>query len=100
MVEDSDAIEYICPAKISRGLENKLRGSALKAYNVLGCKDVGRFDFRVDYKNNPYFIECNPLPNLGMIDVFPLVAKATGRTYEELIRFILESALKRYNLFK
>jgi len=93
MVESSDAIKYICPAKIDKKLEKKICDFTSKAYKILGCRDFGRFDFRVDYNNNPYFIECNPLPNLGMLDVFPLVAKATGRTYEQLICLILESAL-------
>jgi len=92
---ESPEIKYICPANIDKSLDKKLRDLALVAYEVLGCRDLGRIDIRVDYDENPYFLECNPLPNLGKIDVFPLVAKATGRTYEELICYILEAGIKR-----
>ncbi|MBU2567533.1 MAG: D-alanine--D-alanine ligase, partial [Elusimicrobia bacterium] len=95
-VESKD-IKYICPADIDAELSRKIIDLSLAAYRALGCRDLGRIDVRVDYNNEPYFLECNPLPNLGLIDVFPLVAKASKRTYEELICYILESALKRYS---
>ncbi|MDI6641039.1 MAG: D-alanine--D-alanine ligase [Elusimicrobiota bacterium] len=96
-VESSD-IKYLCPAEIDKTLEKKICDLALASYKVLGCRDLGRIDIRVDYNGNPYFLECNPLPNLGHMDVFPLIAKASGRTYNELICRILESGLRRYNI--
>ena len=93
-----DSIKYVCPAEIPESLDKKLREISLNSYKAIGIKDLGRFDFRVDKRNNPYFLECNPLPNLGLIDVFPLVAKATDITYEEIICKILNSAIKRYRL--
>jgi len=94
----TDEIKYICPAEIDTVLHKKLCDLALKSYLILGCKDVARIDIRVDYNMEPYFLECNPLPNLGKIDIFPIVARATNRTYNQIICYILESALKRYNL--
>ncbi|MEW6040546.1 MAG: D-alanine--D-alanine ligase [Elusimicrobiota bacterium] len=95
---ESPEVKYICPAEIDRELDKKIRSHALECYKILGCRDLGRIDIRVDYNNESYFLECNPLPNLGKIDVFPLVAKTTGRTYEQLIKFILESGIKRCGL--
>jgi len=43
-------------------------------------------------------LEINPLPSLSTEDVFMLVAKEIGVTYEQMIGKILESAIKRYNL--
>lgn len=95
---ENNEIKYICPAKIDSGLNEKLRRMALDSYRALECRDLGRIDFRVDYNNEPYFLECNPLPNLGRIDVFPIVAEATGRTYNRLLVEVLEHALRRYNI--
>lgn len=95
---ENDDVKYICPAKIPKKLEKKLRILAMKSYKALGIKDFGRIDIRVDEKGTPYFLECNPLPNLGLIDVFPLVAKAVGITYDKIIVQILSAALKRNNL--
>lgn len=94
----SSEIEYICPSKAPTALLNRVEALALDSYKALGCRDLGRIDIRVDRKGMPYFLECNPLPHLGSVDVFPLVAKAMGITYEKLICRILEHGLKRYKI--
>jgi len=94
----SDRLEYICPAKISAQLQNKLSALALKVYKAVECRDFGRVDFRVDNNGKPYVLEINPLPSLSTEDVFKLVAENVGITYEDIIGKILNSALKRYNL--
>lgn len=94
----SDRLEYICPARISQDLKNKISQIALKTYKAVECRDFGRVDFRVDAEGNPYVLEINPLPSLSTEDVFMLVAKNIGISYENMIGKILNSALNRYNL--
>lgn len=94
----SDRLEYVCPARIDPDLRNKISELALKTYKAVECRDFGRVDFRVDKDGNPYVLEINPLPSLSTEDVFMLIAKNIGITYEEMIGRILESAFKRYNL--
>lgn len=94
----SDRLEYICPARINQDLKKKLSELALKTYKAVECRDFGRVDFRVDNTGAPYVLEINPLPSLSTEDVFMLVAKAIGISYEEMIGRILNSALIRYNL--
>lgn len=94
----SDRLEYICPAKISAELKKKLDELALKVYRCVECRDFGRVDFRVDNDGNPYVLEINPLPSLSTEDVFMLVAKDIGITYEQIIGKILNSALIRNGL--
>ncbi|MDI6605976.1 MAG: ATP-grasp domain-containing protein [Candidatus Omnitrophota bacterium] len=94
----SDKLEYVCPAPISKGLSGKIRELSLKTYQAVDCRDFGRVDFRVDNKGDPYVLEINPLPSLSTEDVFMLIAKTMGITYEEMIGRILKSAFKRYNL--
>ena len=92
----SDRLEYICPAKISQELKKKLNELALKVYRSVECRDFGRVDFRVDNNGNPYVLEINPLPSLSTEDVFMLIAKNIGITYEQKVGKILDAALKRY----
>jgi D-alanine-D-alanine ligase len=92
----SNRLEYVCPAPIEKKLAAKLQDLALRVYTTVDCLDFGRVDFRVDAKGNPYVLEINPLPSLSTEDVFPLVAKAVGLTYEEIIGKILRAALKRH----
>lgn len=94
----SDRLEYICPARINQDLKKKLTDLALKTYKAVECRDFGRIDFRVDNTGAPYVLEINPLPSLSTEDVFMLVAKAIGISYEEMIGKVLNSALIRYNL--
>lgn len=94
----SDRLEYICPAPISPDLTKKIKDCALKAYQAVECLDFGRVDFRVDKEGNPYVLEINPLPSLSTEDVFMLISKVIGISYEEMIGRILNSALKRYGL--
>ena len=93
----SERLEYVCPAPISKNLEEKLSFLALKTYEAVECRDFGRIDFRVDKDGKPYVLEINPLPSLSTEDVFMSIAKAMGISYEEIIGRILKSALKRYN---
>jgi len=93
----SDRLEYICPARINKDLKKKISNLALKSYNAVECRDFGRVDFRVDKEGRPYVLEINPLPSLSTEDVFMVVAKEVGISYEEMIGKILNSALKRYN---
>lgn len=94
----SNRLEYVCPARITEELNKKISNIALKAYNAVECYDFGRVDFRVDNDGNPYVLEINPLPSLSTEDVFPIVAKQAGLSYEQMIGKIINSALKRHNL--
>lgn len=72
---------------------------ALKAWNILGCRDGGRVDIRYDRRGEPAFIEVNPLAGLDLIHSdLPILAYRNGYTYEKLIGEIMESALERTHL--
>jgi len=94
----SNRLEYICPPHINQELKKEISELALKTYQAVECRDFGRADFRVDNEGNPYVLEINPLPSLSTEDVFMVVAKEIGISYEEIIGKILNSALKRHNL--
>jgi len=45
-------------------LREEVEGLALRAYQVLECRDTGRVDIRLDARGRPAFIEINPLPGI------------------------------------
>jgi D-alanine-D-alanine ligase len=94
----SDRLEYVCPAPISPELTKKIQKYALMVYKAVDSLDFGRVDFRVDKSGNPFVLEINPLPSLSTEDVFMLISRVQGITYEQMIGKILNSALKRYGL--
>jgi len=96
----SPELKYVCPAQIPQGLTQQLQQLARRVFESVGCRDMGRVDFRVDEKGQPFVLEINPLPYLGHEDVFNFFPKVLGTTYEEIINRILDCALKRYGLYE
>lgn len=69
---------------------------ALRAWQVLECRDAGRIDLRCDQAGEPYFMEVNPLAGLHPFHSdLPIICNHIGMPYEDLIREIVESAAKR-----
>ncbi len=81
---------------LTKALRLRLENYACRALEPLGCRDVARFDFRMDNKNNLYFLECNALPGLAP-DWYDLclISNAAGISHQELIQRILAPALER-----
>jgi len=91
-------VDYECPAQLEKDTLDKIIQSSLRAFQVLGCRDFARLDFRVNPQGIPYFLEINPLPGLGNYSDLVLIATKVGWSYETLIRAILGAALERYPL--
>jgi len=85
----------VCPAQISPDLEKKLKDIALKCYRVMGLRDYGRVDIRLDKNNTPYVLEVNPNPDLSDDAGFARSARAYGLSFEDTIGKIVEYALER-----
>jgi len=95
-LEWHDFLRYETKPLLTSALKNKLENYARKAFRALGCRDVARFDFRMDTRGNLYFLECNALPGLApnWSDLC-LISNAAGISHEALIQKILSPALKR-----
>ena len=93
---------FECPARLNSDLEEKIKDTVLRTYNVLRCKDWSRIDVRLDKNGVPNIIEINPLPGImpdpNENSSFPKAAHVAGMTYSQLIQRALYSAAKRYNL--
>lgn len=94
---------FICPPKLDKDLEIKLKQIVLKVWQVLEIKDYCRMDLRCDQQNNPYVLEINSPPGLqppeiSLSSYLPLSARVAGISYQELLKTIITSALKRYQL--
>jgi len=90
-------VEYECPAKLGDATNKRISEAALKVFNILGCRDFSRVDFRVKQDGTPYFLEINPLPGLNPKsgDIVIMSGKM-GWTYKSLVSAILAAAMKRY----
>ena len=77
-------------------LADELQDMAMTMFDVLGCRDLGRVDFRLDDEDEPTFLEINPLPGLAPGNsLFPCMAQAAGLSFDEMIGRIIEHAQQR-----
>jgi D-alanine-D-alanine ligase len=89
-------VDYECPPKLDAQVIKKLEDASLKIFNIPGCRDFARIDFRLDNEGNPFFLEINPLPGLGNHSDLVLMAHMMGIPHIELVNRILTAAFKRY----
>jgi D-alanine-D-alanine ligase len=83
------------PADLPRETEKFIKESSLKLFERLGCRDYCRFDWRLDKDGNPRLLEVNPNPSWCWDGHLAKMAKFAGISYQEMLKLILESALKR-----
>jgi len=93
-------IEYtgtvgVCPAPLPAELEKRVKEIALKCYRVMGLRDYGRVDLRIDKNNVPYVLEVNPNPDLSDDAGFARSARTYGMSFDDTVARIIEYALER-----
>jgi D-alanine-D-alanine ligase len=91
-------VDYECPAQLEKDILDRLTQSSRRIFQLLGCRDFARLDFRVNPEGTLYFLEINPLPGLGDYSDLVIMAMKQGWSYEALIGTILGAALERYPL--
>ncbi len=74
----------------------RLTETALAAHRAVKLRDYGRIDMRLSPKGEVYVIEANPNPWLSSKQEFVMAAKASGRSYPQLIGEIVDLAMARY----
>ncbi len=94
-----ERIRYEGPESILPAVRQSLESSALEAFSALELRDMARIDFRLDSDGMGRIIDVNPLPGLSPVySDLPILHRLSGGEYEELLRFILQSAFSRYGL--
>lgn len=89
------ATEELVPAPIGSSLKQQVQTQALKAYRILGCRDMSRVDFRVDCQGQTYLLEVNTIPGLTDTSLLPKAAAARGITFPNLCLALVKCALNR-----
>lgn len=84
--------------ELSPEVVETIRTASLSLYRHMGCVDFGRCDYKLTEDNIPVLIEINPRPGLTEGGPYENCARACGKTYEEVLGEIIESARKRYQL--
>jgi len=90
-----DGTKGVCPADVTPAQEAKLKELALRCYEIIGCRDYARVDFRLTKENVLYVLEVNPNPDISDDAGFARSARTYGFTFPQIVGKIVESALER-----
>lgn len=85
----------VCPAAVDPATEAELKETALKCYELVGCRDYARVDFRLSKSGVPYVLEVNPNPDISDDAGFARSARVYGLNFPQVIGKIVECALER-----
>jgi D-alanine-D-alanine ligase len=85
----------ICPASVTKRIENRIKDIAIRSYRCIGCRDYARVDMRMDARGSLYVLEVNPNPDIAPSAGFARAARAAGYSYPEIILRISEAAMER-----
>ncbi len=87
------------PRTLSELQVERIAALARRTYRVVGCRDFGRIDFRLDADGVPNVIEVNPIPGINPkieeVSYFTKICRMAGMSYEEMIRKILDETMER-----
>ena len=84
---------YVLPPEVSVDEYERLKASALRAHNAIGCKGATRVDLILDEARKDYVLEVNTIPGMTETSLLPKIAKLAGFEFGDLIENILKSAL-------
>ena len=91
----ADSTRYICPCGLSPDKEAELKQLARRAFQVVGCAGWGRVDVMQDQQGNFFLLEVNTVPGMTDHSLVPMAARASGRSFEQLVGEILLDGWER-----
>lgn len=90
------ASRHTVPAELDAPIIARMQDYALRLHDALGCRDYSRIDVMMDATDESlYLLECNTLPGLTSLSLFPEAAAAAGIAYESLVDRLTRYALSR-----
>jgi D-alanine--D-alanine ligase len=100
-----DSSNYKCPAKIDEEIRRRIEAHAKASFKALSCLDWARLDYRLDVDGELYLLEVNTLPGIDYdvvedeLSFYPMMWVAAGKTYDDMVREVIQAALRRYGIF-
>lgn len=92
----TDTAKLLIPADIDKDTQEKVRKSALKAFDAIDGAGLSRVDFFVRRSDGEVIInEINTLPGFTSISMYPKLWEKAGLGYDELLDKLIELAKVR-----
>ena len=83
------------PARITPAQTQELKDTAKRIYRALGCSGFARVDMFLTPEGRVVFNEVNTIPGFTAHSRFPIMMKAVGMTFDEIITRAVELAFEK-----
>jgi len=97
---DEQGYQIIIPADVAPEIQQEIRQIAVKVFKALDGSGLGRVDVFLKEDGTILVNEMNSMPGFTSISMYPMLWKASGIDYPDLIDNLIELALERYSEFK
>ncbi len=92
-----DDTAYLLDPDLDQATYQAIQEVAVKAFTVLGCRDLARIDFIIDRHTGPQLLEINTLPGFTDHSLLPKAAGHIGIPFTRLVEMLLQMAWGRRN---
>jgi D-alanine-D-alanine ligase len=90
--------QMMIPAPVDSEIADRLRESAISAFQAIEGSGITRADFFLRRSDNKILInEVNTMPGFTPFSMYPLLWRETGVSYRALLDRMIELALERHN---
>ena len=89
------ATEYFAPARLDKSILEACFDVSLRAWDLLGCRDVSRADFMIGDDGTPWLLEFDTCPGMTETSLLPTAASAAGMSFADVCERVLQSAMSR-----
>jgi len=90
-----DDTAYLLDPDLDQATYQAVQALAVKAFTVLGCRDLARIDFILDRCAGPQLLEINTLPGFTDHSLLPKAAAHIGIPFARLVEMLLQMAWGR-----
>lgn len=94
---DEHGADLAIPAQLPEDLIEKVKTTAIQAFQALQCEGLARVDFFLKENGDLYVNEINTLPGFTKISMYPKLWEVSGIPYTDLITQLIELAIERFN---
>ena len=92
---DYESTPPLYPAPVAPRLAERIADLSRKAFQLLGCRDYARVDFRLRPNGKPYILEVNPNPDFSPLAGLAGGLQSAGVTHSQFTLELVQAALLR-----
>jgi D-alanine-D-alanine ligase len=92
---DDAGTQYLFEHGLGEQAVARLQADAIRAFETLGCRDMGRVDFIVDQAGQAWLLEINTIPGFTGHSLLPMAAGRAGLKFDALVDRLVRLAARR-----